>query len=160
MRSSWDYLVIGSSGFAQVGKPDYWDKQEVEKNYLMRYVPLQVPCPADMEPITHLKWKSFEHEFGVYHELVLYYNRDLVEDWEYQYNEFIDGMGTIPEEQAMEYREKHERFWRYANALESVELDTEQVMIQCNEIYLGQAKHLGIVHVTHPEHPEYSQQAS
>jgi uncharacterized protein YqeY len=33
-----DYLTIGSNGFAQVGRPDFYEKNKIEMRVLMQYL--------------------------------------------------------------------------------------------------------------------------
>lgn len=60
---------IGSTGFAQVGQPDYYEKQQFEYNFLKKHILDKFKnFPSD----SYFKWKSFDHDFGTYHELVYY----------------------------------------------------------------------------------------
>lgn len=59
---------IGSTGFAQVGQNDYWEKQKFEGDYLKMRVMKEIGEPPAG---SWLKWKGFPHDFGTYHELCL-----------------------------------------------------------------------------------------
>ena len=75
-----EYEHIGSTGFAQVGRDDYHEKQEFEKKFLMAHIEEKF----GKEPKgSHLHWKAFPHDFGTYHELVFYYTKwtDTVNNW-------------------------------------------------------------------------------
>lgn len=100
-------LYIGSNGFAQVGDPDFYHKNKVEMRILMEYIERNYPIPEEFSAICQYKVKWFNHDFGAYSEIVLYYNDHLVEQWEE--NE----------------PDKFNRFWNWFNEVESVNLESD-----------------------------------
>ena len=60
---------IGSTGFAQVGEDDYYEKQKFEYNFLKKHI---LDKFKKMPEDTYFKWKSFPHDFGSYYSLVYY----------------------------------------------------------------------------------------
>lgn len=61
-----DYLCIGSNGFAQVGKPDFFLKNKVEMSVLMDFLNSNYPIPKEFAEMCYYKVKWFQHEFGTY----------------------------------------------------------------------------------------------
>ena len=104
-----DFISIGSPGFAQLGQIDYYDKLAVEKAIVKVYLETNYLIPLSLSGICWFKWKSFDHDFGTYHELCLIYNRTVVDNWELD-----DDNGGY---------EKHDAFWEFANECESMDLE-------------------------------------
>lgn len=117
---SWDYIVIGSNGFAQLGQPDYVTKQKAEKEVLLPFAIEKLPIPEEFQGVCHFAWKRFPYEYDSYHELVLNFNTKVLDTWEDQ------------------EEEKFDRFWDFANEAEVLCLDseelTEQIQAKYNEI--------------------------
>ena len=107
-----DYLVVGSNGFAQVGSPEYLQKNQIEMRVLLVYLIANFPVPEDFAQMCFYKVKWFQHDFGSYSEIVLIYNNSILEDWEDEQTEIFD------------------RFWDWFNTVESVNLESEQ-LTQC-----------------------------
>ena len=67
-----DYISIGSApvleNCAQLGTPGYYERMTVEIGELRRMMELIHPAP-DTCPSARYVRKSFQHDFGVYHEL-------------------------------------------------------------------------------------------
>lgn len=102
-----DYLVIGSNGFAQVGSPDFLEKNEIEMKYLLEFLQTNHSIPEEFTTMCWYKEKWFCHDFGNYSEIVLIYKDRLLEEWE----------RLEPE--------KFDRFWNWFNDIESVDLESE-----------------------------------
>lgn len=113
-----DYLCIGSNGFAQVGSPDFFEKNEVEMKFLMEYLIGNHPIPEEFTTICWYKEKWFRHDFGDYSEIVLIYNDRILEDWE-EYDP-----------------DKFNRFWDWFNEVESVNLESEIISQRIKDKYL------------------------
>ena len=107
-----DYLVIGSNGFAQVGSPEYLEKNQVEMRVLLEHLTNNFPIPDELSNMCFYKVKWFQHDFGSYSEIVLVYNNSILEDWEDEEPDIFD------------------RFWDWFNTVESVNLESEQ-LTQC-----------------------------
>ena len=102
-----DYLVIGSNGFAQVGRPDFYEKNKIEMRVLMEYLKSNHPIPEEFSHMCEYRVKWFPHDFGNYSEIVLVYNDYILNQWDE--NE----------------PEKFNRFWDWFNQVEGVDLETE-----------------------------------
>jgi len=121
-----DYLTIGSNGYAQVGQPDFYQKNKIEMRVLMEYLENHHTIPEEFSNMCCYKVKWFQHDFGDYSEIVLYYNDRQLEDWE----------ESDPE--------KSVRFWNWFNDIESVDLESEALteliesrylkLIDCSEL--------------------------
>jgi hypothetical protein len=44
-----DYVNVGANGFAQVGDPNYWEKNKVELEFLMKLLQKEIPIPAELK---------------------------------------------------------------------------------------------------------------
>lgn len=79
-----DYFVIGSSpsgeDCVQVGAPDYYPKALDE---CQRFITLLRTLFGPEPEGAGLAIKSFDHDFGVYHEVVCWFNPDIPEAVEY-----------------------------------------------------------------------------
>lgn len=119
-RSSWDYHNLGSNGFAQLGDSEYHEKVKAELDVLKNHLEQSNPVPEELTNIAHYGTKSFEHDFGWYQELVIFYDADTVSEWEdkYMYSDDSDGD---------EYGDKFDRFWDWVSQAESVNLETEEL---------------------------------
>lgn len=78
--SDFDTYNVGSTGFAQVGQPDYDERAEFEGKFLLKRIPELVgKVPPNY---CALKWKAFPYEIGAiqlgnyqtvyYHEVCLF----------------------------------------------------------------------------------------
>ena len=117
-----DYLVIGSNGFAQVGNPEFMQKNQVEMRVLLEYLKSNFPIPNDFSNICYYKIKWFQHDFGSYSEIVLIYNNSILGDWEDEEPEIFD------------------RFWDWFNTVESVNMEDEELTGRINNRYLESIK--------------------
>lgn len=74
-----EIFYLGSTGFAQVGNPDYNGKQEIECEVLMEA--LQEKFGKRIENSGgRLVWLAQEHDFGTYHEVVFKISKDRLND--------------------------------------------------------------------------------
>ena len=110
-----DHLVLGSNGFAQVGDPDYSAKNKIELRILLDFFKENYPIPEPFAGMAYYSIKSFPHDFGTYHEIVLFYDdRKLSQyesselDWE---NELFD------------------QFWDWFNAAEAADMTESRMLI-------------------------------
>ncbi len=117
-----DYLYIGSNGFAQVGNPEFYQKNEVEMKYLMEYLLTNHPIPEEFSTMCWYKEKWFRHDFGDYSEMVLIYKDRILEEWE----------ESDPD--------KFDRFWDWFNEIESVNLESEIITRNIEAKYLESLK--------------------
>ena len=116
-----DYLTIGSNGFAQVGRPDFSEKNRIEMRVLMQYIAENYPVPDEFAFMGRYKVKWFSHDFGMYSEIVFIYDDSLLYQWE------------------EDDPEKFDRFWNWFNDIESVNLESDYLN---NEIRARYQTHL------------------
>ncbi len=117
MRTNYDYVCIGSSGFAQLGKPDFHQKNRIEMSILIDYLEKVMPVPEEFEKIAGYVAKLFFHEFGEYREVVILYDMYYIYDLE----------ENDPE--------KHERFWEWVNKAECVDMETTELLAEIKTEY-------------------------
>lgn len=110
---SWDYINIGSNGFAQVGQEFFAEKCKIEMDHLEEMLDNLHPVPKEFNGFAHIRSMRFDHEFGTYKEIVVSYDRD-----------FIDELAESDDEEKVE---RSDRFWNWVNTLESVELETPEI---------------------------------
>lgn len=135
-----DYINIGSSGFAQVGLPDYYDRMCIEMEVLLDAIQTAHPVPDEFLYMAYIRRKSFPHDFGTYHELVLVFNSTMLESWEDGNNDDMD---------------KFDRFWQWANACEGFDMEQPELMLLMQQKYyeataVARGEHLTIVPITAP----------
>ena len=102
-----DYLVIGSNGFAQVGYPDFYEKNKIEMRVLMEYLQNNHSIPDEFSYMCDYRIKWFTHDFGRYSEIVLIYDDYILNQWE------------------EDDPDKFNRFWNWFNKIESVDLESD-----------------------------------
>lgn len=117
-----DYLVIGSNGFAQVGSPDFFEKNKVEMRVLLEYLKKNCPIPEDFWHMCEYRIKWFTHDFGRYSEIVLVYDDYILNQWDE--NE----------------PEKFNRFWNWFNMVEGIDLESESLTSAVNASYTNSFK--------------------
>lgn len=130
-----DYLNIGSNGFAQLGDPDYRKKNRIEMQVLLSYLEEKNPVPEEFSSYAMYSVKSFPHDFGTYHELVLNYNRSMIDKWE-------------EAEEGPEYT-KFVHFWDWFSEVEDIDLESEELTEKIKTEYfktvdLQKAEHLTV----------------
>lgn len=131
-----DYLVVGSNGFAQVGDPDYYKKNLVEMNYLLDLINEKFSVPEKFSFTCFFAKKSFSHEFGTYHEIVLYFDDVVLDEWKDSDDEFSQDLFNV--------------FWDWFNQVEAFDLESIEITKRIQELYLQslntqKAEHLNVV---------------
>jgi hypothetical protein len=104
-----DYLVIGSNGFGQVGDPEFLEKNHFEMRILLQYLKDNYSIPDEFSFMCYYKVKWFNHDFGMYSEIVLIYDDYLLDQW----NE--------------DDPERFDRFWDWFNDVESADLESDSL---------------------------------
>ena len=116
-----DYLVLGSNGFAQMGDSAFYRKLKIEMRVLLDYFHSSFPIPQKFKTMAYYSVKTFQHDFGDYQEIVLWYDR-----------EYIDSLEDSEIESEMEV---HEVFWSWFRVIESADLESEELTDQIKEAY-------------------------
>lgn len=137
-----DFINLSAIGFAQLGTDNYYATKQVEIKVLNMFLQTdQFTIPEEFKGMCWVGVKRFPYEYDAYYEAVLYYDRDLLEDWEEQFNTLYNqlGIADMEPEKAIAVlgalSNKHGRFWDFANGLESIDFETKELMQQCHEIY-------------------------
>ena len=104
-----DYLVIGSNGFAQVGRPDFHEQNRIEMRVLLEYLQNNYPIPEECWHMCEYCVKWFDHDFGRYSEVVLVYDDYILNQWD------------------EEDPEKFDRFWNWFNEVEGVDMESDSL---------------------------------
>jgi hypothetical protein len=109
--------TIGSTGFAQVGAPDYWEKQNFEGQWLLNWFNRNFIMP---DPI-FIAWTSHDHDFGTYHEIEAFFSTHFMSKEEIDAQlEFIE---TLREVDLEEMAEKIKEDWLMLKSAEAIEKD-------------------------------------
>lgn len=153
-----DYLNVGSNGFAQVGDDLYYEKNRVEMKYLLEMIENKFPIPAELAPHCYFAVKSFPHDFGTYHEIVLHYDDVAIGDGN---DEEEDGFPNIDQE-IINYCTTnnlpipqapvslHDIFWDWFNEVESFDMETEEITEAikakyCRTLDTEKSEHLTVI---------------
>lgn len=131
-----DYLIVGSNGFAQVGDPSYYAKNKAEMKVLLSYFHHNFPIPAGFKTMAYYSVKTFPHDFGDYHEVVLWYDRDYLNELEESEDEADQQTADL--------------FWSWFRVIEGVDLEAEELTNQIKEAYfkslnVSKAEHLSVM---------------
>jgi hypothetical protein len=128
-----DYINIGSNGFAQVGNSEYYEKMKVESRIVLEAIRKEMPIPEQFSCFCGYAYKSFPHDFGTYHELVLKLD-----------NRLLDRMEDNPD--AEDFLQE---FWDFANATQTFDCESDELTALIAEAYqkitdIENGKHLSI----------------
>ena len=117
-----DYLVLGSNGFAQVGDPDYFAKNKIELRILLDFFRENYLVPEPFVSMAYYSTKSFPHDFGTYHEIVLIYNDCILSAYESSELEWEN--------------ELYDQFWDWFNTAEAAGMESEELTDRIKDAYL------------------------
>lgn len=153
-----DYLNVGSNGFAQVGNEHYFAKSKVEMKHLLELIRDKFPIPEQLKMLCRFASKSFPHDFGTYHEIVLHFDDDAIDDG---YDEEDNGFPFVTEEELKNCFDNdptvpqsppslHDIFWDWFHQVETFDMETEEITEAIQDKYLAtlnieNAEHLSIV---------------
>lgn len=119
---NWDYEVLGSIGYHQVGQPDAFEKRTIENGVLRDIMRLpQFQIPEELTGYVQLSIKRFSHDAGSYDELCLLYDWIQLEDWE---------LSLCPQKNAIA-----ERFYTWMDTMQCYDYESEQLQALCAQIY-------------------------
>lgn len=131
-----DYLILGSNGFAQMGDSVFDDKLQAEMKVLLHFMRERFPVPCMFRSLAYYSVKTFHHDFGDYKEVVLWYDRDYIDELE--------------ESEDESEQDKADLFWSWFRVLEAVDLESEELTNQIKAAYfesldVSKAKHLSVL---------------
>jgi len=139
MFGSTENLTLGSIGFAQLGRDDYYEKRQIEKKVLAEL--LGTPTFENKFPdLCRIKIVKEPYEYDSYDEVAIVYNSDK-----------LDRLEDSDEERFNE-------FWEWANELESFDFEAEDLMEKCEKLYAQEYK-LSVAHKRQDVSPELFNQA-
>lgn len=130
-----DYLVLGSNGFAQMGDSAFYRKLKIEMRVLLDYFHTTFPIPQKFKTMAYYSAKTFQHDFGDYQEIVLWYDRS-----------YFDSLEASEIESD---NEVHDVFWSWLRVIESADLESEDLTDQIKETYfksvdVSKGEHLSV----------------
>lgn len=92
-------------------------------SYLLELVKSKFTVSEELKSLDcYFSVKSFPHDFGNYHEIVLVYDDSKIEEWETSEDEVLN--------------ELHDSFWNWFNIVESFDLESEEITEQIKNLYL------------------------
>jgi hypothetical protein len=115
--------IVGSIGFAQVGRDDYRPKMRIEMEILSKAVKEKFPFLEPIASEMYYRVVGFPHDFGTYHELCIMYPND----WDLVDIDEIDHAlecGNTVEE----HESKAWYFWNWFNTIEDWLGDAEELL--------------------------------
>jgi hypothetical protein len=155
-----DWLCVGSNGFAQVGSENYFAKNKVEMKYLLELIRDKFPIPEELKTLCRFAAKSFQHDFGTYHEIVVHFDDVTIGDG---YDEEDNGFPFTSEEELRKSFEEntpvvfaketlHDIFWNWFHDVELFDMESEEITQAIEAKYFGtlnmsKGEHLSIVQV-------------
>ena len=85
---------------------------------------------------TPVSVKSFPHDFGTYHEIVLFYDDTLIDEWEYSEDEASTDL--------------QDKLWDWFQTIEAFDLESEEITEHIKKLYLDsldkqKGEHLKVV---------------
>ena len=130
-----DYLVLGSNGFAQIGDSAFYKKLKIEMRVLLDYFQSSFPIPQKFKTLAYYSVKTFQHDFGDYQEIVLWYDRDYID--------------SLEESETESDNEFFDLFWTWFRVIESADLESEELTDQIKEAYfksvdVSKGEHLSV----------------
>lgn len=130
-----DYLVLGSNGFAQMGDSAFYKKLKVEMKVLLDYFHQNFPIPRKFIIHAYYSIKTFQHDFGDYQEIVLWYDRSWLD--------------SLKDSETETENEVFDLFWSWFRIIEAADLESEELTGQIREAYLtaidvSKGEHLSI----------------
>lgn len=154
-----NYEVIGSIGFAQVGTPEYFEKEQVEVLVLQEIIDTKFKpfIPKRFLGRCHFYIKTFRHDAGSYKEIVLAFDDAFLDKLTDEFNKRFDMLLNLFEKQtgvafedaadnnladnkfykaAMKITDKVDEFWNFVNECESFDFEAEEYMNKCEALYL------------------------
>lgn len=116
-----DYLVLGSNGFAQMGDSSFYEKLKIEMRVLLDYFRHNLPIPRMFKTWAYYSVKTFQHDFGDYQEIVLWYDRGYID--------------SLEESEIESDNEFFVLFWSWFRVIESADLESEELTDQIKDAY-------------------------
>ena len=153
-----DWLCIGANGFAQLGSENYFAKNKVEMKYLLELIRNKFPIPEELKMLCRFAAKSFQHDFGTYHEIVVHFDDVTIGDGyaehgegsfmtEDEYQALLASGAVLPETKETPL---HDIFWNWFNKVEAFDIESEEITQAIEAKYLatlnmGKGEHLSII---------------
>ncbi len=92
-------------------------------SYLLELIKSKFSVQEELKNLEcYFSVKSFQHDFGTYHEIVLYYDDTLIDEWEYSEDETLTDL--------------QDQFWEWFHTVEAFDLESEEITEQIKKLYL------------------------
>ncbi len=138
-----DYVNVGANGIAQVADLNYREKNKVELEFLMKLLQKEFPIPAELKGLCWFAKKAFLHDFGTYHEIIVWYDdMQIIEDEEENESEIfctpeefwqrVDDVTITP---VYKLPTLYETFWDWFNKVEMCDLESDEITEQIKALY-------------------------
>jgi len=88
---------------------------------LLDYFHSSFPIPQKFKTLAYYSIKTFQHDFGDYQEIVLWYDRDYID--------------SLEESEIESDNEFFDLFWTWFRVIESVDLESDQLTNLIKETY-------------------------
>ena len=134
MLNHWDYIAIGTLGFAQVGRPDYEQRIVAEKAIINAFYNTHdvLKVPDDFRFVANFKWELCPHDFGFYWDFQLAYDRWWIEELE--------------ESEEEDEQERFTQFWDWVHQCEQALCENEERLLEWCELLYQKDITMTIVH--------------
>ena len=131
-----DYVTIGSIGFAQLGELHYFEKRKIEKEIIREVIAENelFKIPEEFRLICIFFIKCFPYEYDSYDELVIVYDRNVIDEWE---DEDVSETYDNDDPNFINEKEpnKFNKFWEFVNKCEEFDWESEDLMEKCQKLY-------------------------
>ena len=115
MFSKFDYIALGTLGYAQVGTPHYDSRIIVERKVIDSFFKRpELEVPEQFEDIAHFRWIRCPHDFGSYWDFQISYERDTIEEYEEEEDDY----------------EKFVEFWDWVHKCENAFSENEEILFE------------------------------
>lgn len=108
-----DYVSLDTLGFAQLSDANYHEKIIAEKkiitNFFLDTLDFAVPLP--FTKVAKFNWKKCAHDFGIYWDFIISYNREFIENLE------------------EENFELYALFWDWINKCQTALVENEELLL-------------------------------
>jgi hypothetical protein len=131
-----DYCNIGAIGFAQFGTDEYYLKKTIEKKVLEEFIKQdEFKIPEEFEGMCFYIVKSFPYEGDSYNELCLAYHENVTDSWSIAHDDLYEATDFDNHEDEDYFSTSYSRFWEFVNKSETIDLETDELMMQCKKLY-------------------------
>ena len=124
LEFGWDYISLGTLGFAQFGEELYDKKVYVEKKIIQAFylLTLELNVPEHFMYYAHFAWMRCPYNGGFYWDYVLIYDRHAIDELE--------------EHEDPDCQTRFDMFWKWVDILQSALSKNEETLLElCKDLY-------------------------